>query len=144
MIQAARSGKQNIAEGSLASAISKETEIKLTGIARASLEELLIDYEDFLRTHNMPIWPKDHRFVSRIREINRKAKNSSYETFKNVIEHESAEISANAMIALIRICTFLLDQQIRALECAFVKEEGGGVEGWDGMGWDERDEREKH
>ena len=55
MVQAARSGKQNIVEASMASATSKETEIKLTNVAKASLEELLIDYEDFLRTHKLPI-----------------------------------------------------------------------------------------
>src|SRR5476651_572282 len=61
MVQAARSGKQNIAEASMASATSKEMEIKLTSVARASLEELLIDYEDFLRTNKLPLWGKEHR-----------------------------------------------------------------------------------
>jgi len=56
MVQAARSGKQNIAEASMASATSKETELKLTNVARASLEELQIDYEDFLRTNKLPVW----------------------------------------------------------------------------------------
>ena len=60
MIQAARSGKQNIAEGSMASGTSKEMEIKLTNVARASLEELLIDYQDFLRTRGLPEWAGDH------------------------------------------------------------------------------------
>lgn len=59
MIQAARSGKQNIAEGSQASGTSKKFELKLVSVARASLEELLIDYQDFLRQHNLPLWPKD-------------------------------------------------------------------------------------
>lgn len=63
MVQAARSGKQNIAESSMASAISKETEIKLTNVARVSLEELLIDYEDFLRTNKLSLWDKEHRFL---------------------------------------------------------------------------------
>src|ERR1041384_6008634 len=71
MVQAARSGKQNIAEGSMASATSKEMEIKLTNVARASLEELLIDYEDFLRTNKLPKWQKDHRLVERLRELNK-------------------------------------------------------------------------
>src|SRR5215813_6346194 len=65
MVQAARSGKQNIAEASVASGTSKETEIKLTNVARASLEELLLDYKDFLRTKKLKLWEKDHRFVSR-------------------------------------------------------------------------------
>lgn len=70
MVQAARSGKQNIAEGSMASATSKEMEIKLTNVARASLEELMIDYEDFLRTRKLPLWDKNHRLVARLRELN--------------------------------------------------------------------------
>ena len=65
MIQAARSGKQNIAEGSMASAMSKQSEMFLTNVAKASLEELLLDYEDFLRTRNLTIWGKDHRFTKR-------------------------------------------------------------------------------
>src|ERR1041384_4533511 len=71
MVQAARSGKQNIAEASMASGTSKETEIKLTNVARASLEELLIDYKDFLRTKKLKLWEKEHRLVSRLRELNR-------------------------------------------------------------------------
>ena len=74
MVQAARSGKQNIVEASMASGTSKETEIKLTNVARASLEELLIDYQDFLRTKKLPIWTKEHRLVSRLRELNRTPK----------------------------------------------------------------------
>src|SRR5690606_39103847 len=70
MVQAARSGKQNIAEASMASATSKETEIKLTNVARASLEELLIDYKDFLRTNKLPLWDKEHKLTVRLRELN--------------------------------------------------------------------------
>lgn len=124
MVQAARSGKQNIAEGSMASATSKETEIKLTNVARASLEELQIDYEDFLRTNKLPIWSKDHKLVARLRELNKSVPNPNYETFKKAIEHESPEICANTMITLIKICTYLLKQQIKQLETAFVKEGG--------------------
>lgn len=65
--QAARSGKQNIAEGSKASKTSKETEIKLTNVAIASLEELLLDYEDFLRQHSLAQWDKDHPRTLRLR-----------------------------------------------------------------------------
>ncbi len=61
MVQAARSGKQNIAEGSMASGTSKKTELKLVGVARASLEELLLDYQDFLRQRQLPVWGKDHQ-----------------------------------------------------------------------------------
>jgi four helix bundle suffix protein len=124
MVQAARSGKQNIAEGSMASATSKETEIKLTNVARASLEELQLDYEDFLRTYKLPIWDKNHRLVARLRELNKSVPNPTYETFKKAIEHESPEICANTMITLIKICTYLLKQQIKQLEIAFVKEGG--------------------
>ncbi|TVR76454.1 MAG: four helix bundle protein [Chitinophagaceae bacterium] len=124
MVQAARSGKQNIAEASMASGTSKVTEIKLTNVARASLEELLIDYEDFLRTHKLPIWEKNHRLVARLRELNKSIPKPTYETFKKAIEHENPEICANAMITLIKICTYLLKQQIKQLETAFVKEGG--------------------
>jgi four helix bundle suffix protein len=124
MVQAARSGKQNIAEGSVASATSKETEIKLTNVARASLEELQIDYEDFLRTKKLPRWHKDHRLVSRLREINKNTINPNYDTFKKAIENESPEICANTMITLIQICTYLLKQQMKQLEIAFIKEGG--------------------
>ncbi|RIW12516.1 four helix bundle protein [Algoriphagus lacus] len=124
MVQAARSGKQNIAEGSMASATSKEMEIKLTNVARASLEELQIDYEDFLRTRKLPIWEKNHRLVARVRELNKSTPTPSYETFQKAIEHEDPEICANVMITLIKICTYLLNQQIKKLEIAFVKEGG--------------------
>lgn len=124
MVQAARSGKQNIAEGSVVSATSRETEIKLTNVARASLEELQIDYEDFLRTHKLPLWDKNHRLVLRLRELNKSVPNPDYETFKNAIEHENPEICANTMITLIRICTYLLKQQLKQLEAAFVREGG--------------------
>ena len=67
MVQAARFGKQNILEGSEASGISKETEIKLTGVARASLGELLEDYRDFLRLRGAEEWPKEHRYTKRLR-----------------------------------------------------------------------------
>lgn len=124
MVQAARSGKQNVAEGSIASATSKETEIKLTNVARASLEELQIDYEDFLRTNRLPLWDKNHRLVARLRELNKSVPNPTYDTFKKAIEHESRETCANTMITLIKITTYLLKQQIKQLEIAFVKEGG--------------------
>lgn len=124
MVQAARSGKQNIAEGSIVSATSKETEIKLTNVARASLEELQIDYEDFLRTRKLSKWDKDHRLVARLRELNTSTPNPTYATFQQAIEHEDPEICANTMITLIRICTYLLKQQLKQLEATFIKEGG--------------------
>jgi four helix bundle suffix protein len=123
MVQAARSGKQNIAEASMASATSKETEIKLTNVARASLEELKIDYEDFLRTNKLELWGKEHKLVVRLRELN-KIPNANYETFKKAIENESPEICANVMIGLIKVVSYLLNNQIKSLEAAFLKEGG--------------------
>lgn len=123
MVQAARSGKQNIAEASMASAVSKETEIKLTNVARASLGELMIDYQDFLRIRHLPQWEKSHRFYQRFSEINR-TPNAVYETYRNAIEHKQPEISANVMICLINIVSYLLNQQIKSLESAFLKEGG--------------------
>jgi four helix bundle suffix protein len=121
MVQAARSGKQNIAEASMASATSKETEIKLTNVARASLEELKIDYEDFLRTNKFEQWGLDHRLTKRFREINR-TPNATYETYRKAIENPEPAICANSMICLISIVIYLLNQQIKALEKAFINE----------------------
>lgn len=123
MIQAARSGKQNIIEGSMAAATSKEMEIKLTNVARASLEELLADYRDFLRTRKYEEWPKEHPYTRRLRQLNR-IPNASYATFKKGIEHQDPAICANVIIGLIRVASVLLERQIRYLEKAFV-EEGG-------------------
>lgn len=123
MVQAARSGKQNIAEASMASATSKETEIKLTNVARASLEELLIDYEDFLRTNKLPIWEKEHKLTVRFRELNR-TPNATYQTYAKAIEHENPEICANSMICLIKIVTYLLAKQMKTLEDEFLKQGG--------------------
>jgi four helix bundle suffix protein len=123
MIQAARSGKQNIVEGSQASGTSREMEIKLTNVARASLEELLEDYRDFLRTRNLEEWPKDHPYARRLRELNQ-TPDASYETFRKGIEHEDPVICVNVIIGLIKVTTYLLDRQIKAQERAFLKEGG--------------------
>jgi len=123
MVQAARSGKQNIVEASMASATSKESEIKLTNVAKASLEELLIDYEDFLRTRKLPIWDKEHPLTVRFRQLNR-TRNATYQTFIKAIENEKPEICANSMICLIKIATYLLAKQIQSLEKDFL-EHGG-------------------
>ncbi|MFQ5667477.1 MAG: four helix bundle protein, partial [Candidatus Binatia bacterium] len=112
MVQAARSGKQNIIEGSMASATSKETEIKLTNVARASLEELLEDYRDFLRLRNVQEWPKDDAYARRLRELN-KIPGTTYEIFRKGIEHRDPAISANVIIGLIRVTSYLLDRQLR-------------------------------
>lgn len=123
MVQAARSGKQNIAEASVASGTSKETEIKLTSVARASLEELKIDYEDFLRTHKLAVWDAGSKYVARLRQLN-KIPEATYETFKKGIENPDPAICANVMIGLVKTTTYLLDRQLRALEAAFITNGG--------------------
>jgi len=123
MVQAARSGKQNIIEGSQASGTSKKTEIRLTSVARASLEELLEDYRDFLRIRGLEEWTQDHPYTKRLRELNR-IPDADYETFRKGIEHEDPAIVANVIIGLVRVTTYLLDRQLRQLEKAFV-EDGG-------------------
>ncbi len=124
MVQAARSGKQNIAEGSQASAMSKEMEIKLTSVARASLEELLIDYQDFLRSRGISEWNRDHPYALRLRQLNKANPHANYETFKKGIEHHDPAIGVNVIIGLINLTCYLLDRQIRHLERKFL-EEGG-------------------
>jgi four helix bundle suffix protein len=123
MVQAARSGKQNILEGSKASGTSKETEIKLVNVARASLEELLEDYRDFLRIRNEPLWEKNSREASFVRRLGVR-KNKSYESYKTYIETRPAPVVANILICLIHQTNYLLDQQLRQLEKAFLKEGG--------------------
>jgi four helix bundle suffix protein len=125
MVQAARSGKQNIAEGSMASGTSKKFELKLVGVARASLEELLLDYQDFLRQRKLPLWGKNHPMAQKIRKL-AFLKNRSYMTYKTYIENYP-ETAANTLICLIHQTNFLLDQQLRQLEKQFL-EQGGFTE----------------
>jgi len=129
MVQAARSGKQNIIEGSMASATSKETEIKLTNVARASLEELLADYHDFLRVRGARLWEKDSKEALYIRTLGTVTHAShrphrTYETYRPFIETRSPDVVANIIICLIHQTNYLLDRQIRQLEQAFLKEGG--------------------
>ena len=126
MVQAARSGKQNIAEGSMASGTSKKMELKLVGVARASLEELLLDYTDFLRQRKLPLWPKDHPQAKKIRSL-AYARNRSYTIYRTYIEGASPEVAANTLVCLIHQTNYLLDQQLRQLEKQF-HEEGGFTE----------------
>ena len=123
MVQAARSGKQNIVEGSQASGTSKETELKLTNVARASLEELLADYRDFLRPRRLAEWTPDHPYTRRLRDLNRQP-GANYETFRKGIEHPDPAICANVIIGLIKVTCYLLDRQIKRLEQDFLKEGG--------------------
>jgi four helix bundle suffix protein len=120
MIQAARSGKQNISEGSEASGTSKETEIKLTNVARASLGELLLDYSDFLRVRDFLLWDKDSKEARYVRRLGNKP-HVTYESFREFIETRPPEIIANIAICLIHQANYLLDQQIRRLEKDFIK-----------------------
>jgi four helix bundle suffix protein len=123
MVQAARSGKQNIVEGSQASGTSKEMEIKLTNVPRASLEELATDYRDFLRTRGLAEWPKNHPYVRRLQDINRQT-GADFNTFRKGIEHSDPAICANVILGLIKVPCFLLDHQIKRLEQDFLKEGG--------------------
>lgn len=122
MVQAARSGKQNILEGSQASGTSKEMEIKLVGVARASFEELLEDFLDHLRTHDLKLWSKDGREALCVRKLG--AKDASYESYKTYLETRPPEIVANLMICLIHQTNFLLDRLLMRLEADFLKEGG--------------------
>jgi four helix bundle suffix protein len=95
----------------------------LTNVARASQEELLVDYRDFLRIRKLNEWPKDHPYAKRLRELNR-ISDASYETFQKAIEHANPEICTNVIIGLIKVCSFLLLQQIHRLEQDFIKNGG--------------------
>ena len=123
MVQAARSGKQNIAEGSMASGTSKKFELKLVGVARASLEELLLDYQDFLRQRHLPLWDKHHPQAQAVRKLAYQ-KNRSYETYRSYIDKGSPEVAANTIVCLIHQANYLLDQQLRQLEAQFLRAGG--------------------
>ncbi|MEO6969611.1 MAG: four helix bundle suffix domain-containing protein [Chthoniobacterales bacterium] len=123
MIQSARSGKKNILEGSKAALTSKETEIKLTNVARASLEELLDDYRDYLRARDLPLWEKDSKEAQYIRRLGRKTP-PSYEDFREFVETRPPAVIANIAICLIHQANYLIDQPLRRLEKDFV-EQGG-------------------
>ncbi|HVE71832.1 MAG TPA: four helix bundle suffix domain-containing protein [Thermoanaerobaculia bacterium] len=122
MVQAARSGKQNIAEGSQASGTSTETEIKLTNVARASLEELLVDYEDYLRVRGLAVWKKESREAKFVRDMGRK--NEPAEAYRAFAENRPADVVANIVLCLIHQANFLLDRLLKQLEERFEKEGG--------------------
>jgi restriction system protein len=138
MIQAARSGRQNIAEGSRAAATSSQTELRLINVARASLEELLLDFEDYLRHRHLTQWPPSSEEAGTVRDLPKRFRQSRsdqsdltdqtdqerWEIYAPWLEHDSPEVRANAIICLIHQANYLLDRQIAALEAAFV-EEGG-------------------
>lgn len=135
MVQAARSGRQNIAEGSRASATSSQTELRLVNVARASLEELLLDYEDYLRHRRLPQWAPNSPEASAVRAVARTLKQDPsdppdqsdqqrHALYARWLDHSEAAVRANALICLIHQANYLLDRQIAALEAAFI-EDGG-------------------
>ncbi len=141
MIQAARSGRQNIAEGSRAAASSSQTELRLVNVARSSLEELLLDYEDYLRHRRLPQWAPDSPEASAVRAVASAARKRNkdpsdppdltdltdqqrHALYVRWLEHADPAVRANAIICLIHQANYLLDQQIGALERAFI-EDGG-------------------
>lgn len=135
MVQAARSGRQNIAEGSRASATSSQTELRLMNVARSSLEELLLDYEDFLRHRHLRQWEPDDSEAQAVRKVGRRMADDQtdpsdlsdqqrFALYAAWLEADDSAIRANALICLIHQTNYLLDKQIAALEAQFV-EEGG-------------------
>ena len=147
MVQAARSGVQNIAEGSLASGTSKKTELKLTNVARASLEELRLDYEDFLRQRGLEQWQADHPALVRFKakrcattdefaawvgeELARtdrdgygQARTKDKSVKVRASQWRSAELAANGALSLLNVCCYLLDRQLAAQASAFEREGG--------------------
>lgn len=123
MVQAARSGKQNIAEGSQAGTTSKESEIKLTNVAKASLQELLIDYEDYLRVRNLKLWPKDSEKAIKTRNVCRSQNDSAY--YREAVAIRSDETVANIAIILIHQADTLLQRLIERQKADFLK--NGGI-----------------
>ena len=154
MVQAARSGVQNIAEGSQASGTSKKTELKLTNVARASLEELRLDYEDFLRQRGLALWPPNHPALMRFKarrcatleevrawveeerrgrtrtDTDKQRRGKTQKPFVPVRERpcesvpRSAELVANAALSLLNLACYFLDRQLAAQATAFEKEGG--------------------
>ncbi|MDE5555799.1 MAG: four helix bundle suffix domain-containing protein [Muribaculaceae bacterium] len=122
MVQAARSGKQNIAEGSAAGTTSKETEIKLTNVAKASLQELLIDYEDYLRVRDLELWPKDSGKALKTRRICAQIDDASY--FREAVKIRSDETVANIAIILIHQADVMLYRLIERQKSDFLNEGG--------------------
>jgi len=138
MVQAARSGRQNVAEGSRAAATSSQTELRLVQVARASLDELLLDYEDFLRQRNLPTWTKNSPEAKAVRELGffhpsdppdlsdptERGDRARWARYAPWLESADPAGAANATICLIHQANFLLDQQIAALERGFIRDGG--------------------
>ena len=138
MVQAARSGRQNIAEGSRASATSSQTELRLINVARSSLEELLLDYEDYLRHRRMAQWAPDSREAAAVRavpavfrtdrsdraDLTDLSDQERWALYARWLDHDDPSVRANALICLIHQANFLLDRQIAALESTFITDGG--------------------
>lgn len=132
MVQAARSGRQNIAEGSRASATSSQTELRLVNVARSSLEELLLDYEDYLRHRRLPRWAPDSAEALAVRRVGKGDRSdpsdrtdaAPFALYARWLDHPDPALRANALICLINQANYLLDRQIEALEKAFIAEGG--------------------
>ena len=135
MVQAARSGRQNIAEGSRASATSSQTELRLVNVARASLDELLLDYEDHLRQRGLRLWAKDDPEAMAVRAVGKqhqpdrsgpsdRSDQAASAAYAPWLGHREAAVVANAIICLIHQANYLLDQQVAALERDFIREGG--------------------
>lgn len=122
MVQAARSGKQNIAEGNQAAATSSETEIKLTNVAKASLEELLTDYEDYLRVRGLAQWQKGHERLEKLREYVRT--DAFLNEYAVLITKMSDEEICNLSITLIHQAMYMLQRLLETMQRRFVTEGG--------------------
>lgn len=126
-VQAARSGARNIAEGSVASGTSKKIELKLTGIAEGSLEELLLDYESFLRQRRLRVWDKNSREAMEARG-RFKADSDESDGLDGSDEYgmeiASAEVAGNTMVCLVNQALYLVRRQMDALEKAYLAEGG--------------------
>ena len=123
MVQAARSGKQNIVEGSMASGTSKEMELKLTNVARASLAELKEDYQDFIRTRGHAIWQPGGRYAQHLKKLIHR-ESTAHPTFRKGIKNDDPAIAANLLLGLVNVTLFLLKKQIDSLKRAFLKDGG--------------------
>lgn len=122
MIQAARSGKQNIIEGCAASATSAKTEIKLLNVAKASLKELLEDYEDYLKTRGHRQWQQGSREFEAMRRLG--ATNNNAEDYMEIVATRPPDTIANMAIILLNQADYLLFRQLKRLEADFINEGG--------------------
>jgi four helix bundle suffix protein len=142
MIQSARSGKKNILEGSKASLTSTETELRLTNVARSSLEELLDDYKDYLRARDLPLWDKNSKEAQYVRRLGCKTP-QTYELYREFFETRPPAVVANIAICLIHQTNYLVDQQIRRMEKDFL-ENGGLRERMTRARLEARDRQKRH